>query len=866
MGACRSLALCVFAMFAVAAFGQSPKPERQERSKSATIAAGTATLSFAGLWTPVSASKLTSLNNGILGNTFSGIFRLGTSSQYGLVVTGWSYSGFDTSLTTTTDVSIALLTPDAAGTYGIRTAAYISDQLTHGGGSVVIADFNGDGHPDIFLAAHNESPFVAMPSTAYLSNPDGTFSKSTIADRVMAHDAQLAFIDQRPVVVASTFKNSAMADGNQIYAFTNNSFEVRRPPNLAISLGAEAALAPFGAQRQLEMVRGDIGRNYNPITGFVSSNNLEVYAFDGTDVVSNTAIQVITPYLSTLPQYSACQTFLGPGMTHTYRVWSDDLNQDGAPDILVGNSMWSQSGNTCPSALQVLINRGDGTFGDVTESLNPEMSLNTQSLGYTPSFVDLDSSGINSYLFAASYSEASSQSNYVLLNDGTGRLYVALHDEFQLLSSQVYAYLNSYFAGQQDIAVGSYSPTATTPKFIGIPQSNGSLNFVAELPIRKMDNTSGIWQAVYAYVDVKVNFNPTTDFVRDLAITARNGSHRIRTFAGNDTIMRILSDPDCNIDGGLGTNTVVYPGNKSAWIINKVGATFTVRPATGTGGTDTLTRIHRAQFDDQTVQLIPVVPGPPTIGVGMPGDTKAFIYFSVPTNDGGTPITTYRATCNPAGAIGSGLTAPIVVAGLVNGTSQTCSVTAINAVGASNGSATVSVTPSTSVPPALLSVQSRKIHGSAGTFDLPIDIAQPLGGLITVEPRTIGTGHTIVFQFNGPVSASGTASVAPVGYAMMSSSGNEVLVTLTNVPDNQRGTVTLVNVNGSVNPPPVSLGFLVGDVNNSRSVNSSDISGVKARSGQTTDASNFKFDVNAAGAINSSDISAVKARSGLVLP
>ena len=62
------------------------------------------------------------------------------------------------------------------------------------------------------------------------------------------------------------------------------------------------------------------------------------------------------------------------------------------------------------------------------------------------------------------------------------------------------------------------------------------------------------------------------------------------------------------------------------------------------------------------------------------------------------------------------------------------------------------------------------------------------------------------------------------------------------------------------------MGFLVGDVNNTRSVNSSDISAVKARSGQTTSALNFMFDVNASGAINSSDISAVKARSGLVLP
>ena len=94
---------------------------------------------------------------------------------------------------------------------------------------------------------------------------------------------------------------------------------------------------------------------------------------------------------------------------------------------------------------------------------------------------------------------------------------------------------------------------------------------------------------------------------------------------------------------------------------------------------------------------------------------------------------------------------------------------------------------------------------------------------------------------------------------------NDVVVTLTGVPDNQRATVTLNGVNGAVAPFAASIGFLVGDVNNTRSVNSSDISSVKARSGQATTGLNFKFDVNATGAVNSSDISAVKARSGLTL-
>lgn len=196
--------------------------------------------------------------------------------------------------------------------------------------------------------------------------------------------------------------------------------------------------------------------------------------------------------------------------------------------------------------------------------------------------------------------------------------------------------------------------------------------------------------------------------------------------------------------------------------------------------------------------------------------------------------------------------------------SGTCTIAAEQAGNANYTSA--SATADIVINPVFMAAQSRKIHGVTGPFDLAIDTAQAIDGLVTVEPRVIGNGHTIAFQFNGAVTSAGAVSVTPTGNAASTFMGNEVLVTLTNVADNQRVTVTLINVNGSVNPPPVSMGFLVGDVNNTRSVNASDISGVKARSGQTTTVTNFKFDLNASGAINSADISAVKARSGLVLP
>ena len=170
----------------------------------------------------------------------------------------------------------------------------------------------------------------------------------------------------------------------------------------------------------------------------------------------------------------------------------------------------------------------------------------------------------------------------------------------------------------------------------------------------------------------------------------------------------------------------------------------------------------------------------------------------------------------------------------------------------------------------LLAVKSGKMHGVAGTFHLPIDILQSLGDLVSVEPRTIGTAHTLVFQFDGPVNSVGDAKTedaqaVTVGTTSAALSGSDVVVTLSGALDSKRVRVTLTGLNGS-GTASASVGFLVGDVNNSRAVNSSDISAVKARSGQTVDATNFKFDLNASGGINSSDISAVKARSGLSLP
>ncbi|MDQ6623822.1 MAG: dockerin type I domain-containing protein [Verrucomicrobiota bacterium] len=78
-------------------------------------------------------------------------------------------------------------------------------------------------------------------------------------------------------------------------------------------------------------------------------------------------------------------------------------------------------------------------------------------------------------------------------------------------------------------------------------------------------------------------------------------------------------------------------------------------------------------------------------------------------------------------------------------------------------------------------------------------------------------------------------------------------VTLSNVQDTSGNTFSSV---------VGRMDVLIGDTNGDRTVNSGDAQQTRNRSGQATDASNFRSDVNTDGNVNSGDAIIVRARSG----
>jgi Dockerin type I domain len=174
-------------------------------------------------------------------------------------------------------------------------------------------------------------------------------------------------------------------------------------------------------------------------------------------------------------------------------------------------------------------------------------------------------------------------------------------------------------------------------------------------------------------------------------------------------------------------------------------------------------------------------------------------------------------------------------------------------------------------------IVSRKTHGAAGVFEIPISAAGVITGTgaasaATVEPRqaTAANPHRVVFKFTGAVTAAtgGVAVAASTGTAPTATttfSGNEMIVDLTGVTNGQRVSINATNINGVGVSAGTVVGFLVGDTNGNRTVQGSDVTFVQQRLAAPVTAANFKADINGNGSIQGSDVTAVQQRLSTTL-
>jgi hypothetical protein len=104
------------------------------------------------------------------------------------------------------------------------------------------------------------------------------------------------------------------------------------------------------------------------------------------------------------------------------------------------------------------------------------------------------------------------------------------------------------------------------------------------------------------HINFPINFCASKDYKKPISITNRNNSKRIRTFAGNDIIYDTGSNTSASIDGGAGTDTLVYSEIYGNYEIVRSDSIITIKNKIS-GIIDTVRNMEIIRFKDKEIVL-----------------------------------------------------------------------------------------------------------------------------------------------------------------------------------------------------------------------------------------------------------------------
>ena len=489
---------------------------------------------------------------------------LSSTKSHSIVLSGWAFAGWNNN--THYKINIAIIDQNEKGILKLNTASYVENATTNGSGSVIAHDFNSDGIDDIFLAAHNESPLISTSSTVYLSQPGKKFSKITLDDSTQSHSAILSNFQGVPTVITAGYGG---LDPYYRYSPLNNNFEVALWENTYSGsiYGSAALVGDLDNDGISELVIGDF--KTGPGIPYSTSRpaNIAIYKVADGRLADSPALQLDPYFNQERYQNIGLATDFGASLSHIYRAWTDDFNHDGKEDLLFGVGVWSSTGGWSRAKLQMFQNNGNLNFSDVTDNLGDAYDEKSSFVDYSMQMLDIDRSGIKSYLLAGDPgAKGKHQSNYLLLNDGTGKLHEALHDEFSAWSK------------------------GGGGKFIPYLRNDGLLSYLY------IDQQNRLY-------NFDLQYDASKDFNDIITVNDRNHSNIIRTFAGNDVITDLnRSSNITHIDGGLGYDTAIYSMEQSKYSISvNNDHTFSIKDVFGY--TDVLKNVERFKFTDSELHF-----------------------------------------------------------------------------------------------------------------------------------------------------------------------------------------------------------------------------------------------------------------------
>ena len=222
----------------------------------------------------------------------------------------------------------------------------------------LVGDFTGDGRPDILFAGHGYDypPHPGEQSRLLVGTPDGRLvedpARLPSASSDFTHNVAATDIDRDgdlDIFLCNSFSGPRRS---RLYLNDGRGFFTENTSRLPAEI-LDAAHEPY-----LASLFVDVNRDGWPdlVLGPFQTGQNDLFMNDGTGRFVRDPRFVLPPKL------------VGP-LAYTVNIESADFNGDGWPDLVLSTDDWQSippNGVRVSAAVQLLINRGDGTFTDAT--------------------------------------------------------------------------------------------------------------------------------------------------------------------------------------------------------------------------------------------------------------------------------------------------------------------------------------------------------------------------------------------------------------------------------------------------------------------------------------------------------------------